>query len=292
MAEFPSRAALWREPLVHFLVLGFLIFALDRWAPWRGSGEGRIEISAARQASLAQNFQRTWQRPPTATELGGLVEEAIRDEVLTREAVRLGLDRDDTVIRRRLRQKLELIQEDAGARVEASDEALRTWRAAHPEAFRGEPRFAFAQVFFDPAKRGTQIDAQAARVRTQLNAAPAQAAAAAARMGDALFVLQAEYPLTGARAIAATFGDGFAAALAQLPPAAAGEPWQGPVKSGYGLHLVRILSQEAGADLPFETVRPFVEREWRNAERERLREAQYQALRAQYAIRVTPMAGP
>ncbi len=117
---------LLREPLLHFLLLGALLFALDAWlrpAPIADSG-GEIVVSEGRIRNLAQGFRRTWQRPPTRAELDGLIQDYIREEVLYREAVALGLDQDDTVIRRRLRQKMEFVSDDAAALETPSDQDL------------------------------------------------------------------------------------------------------------------------------------------------------------------------
>ena len=110
-------------------------------------------VSEARIRNLAQNFSRTWQRPPTREELDGLVEAHLREEVLYREAVALGLDRDDTIIRRRLQQKMEFVSEEAAALAKPTDEDLAKYLAANTEAFRVEPRVTFAQVYLDSRQR-------------------------------------------------------------------------------------------------------------------------------------------
>lgn len=144
------------EPLVHFLLLGLALFLLDAWlrpasAP---SPSSVIVVDEARIRNLAQNFQRTWQRPPTKTEIEGLVETHVREEVMVREALALGLDRDDAIIRRRLQQKLEFVSEGAAARAEPTDEALLAYMTAHPDAFAVDARYTFRQVFLDPGGAG------------------------------------------------------------------------------------------------------------------------------------------
>lgn len=276
---------LLREPLLHFLALGLLIFAVDAWWSGRG-GEQAIVISRAQVGALQQNFLRTWQRPPTAAETQHLIEEAIRDEVLQREAVRLGLDRDDTVIRRRLRQKLEIITEEGAAAVAPSEAELEAFRQQHAAQFQGEARIAFEQVYFDPAKRGAKLagDLEAALKRLS-SAASRPAAAEFSRLGDALFVLQPSYPLATERALAASFGEDFVRSLRAVEPTRHGQ-WLGPLESSYGQHLVRIVGFEAGVTPALEQIRPLVEREWSNAQRIAAREAHYRELRARYAIRV------
>ncbi len=284
---------LLREPLVHFLLLGLALFALNAYWAANAGGEQRIVVSQARVTTLTQNFARTWQRQPSASELDGLIEEYIRDEILTNEALRLGLDRDDTVIRRRLRQKLEIITEESAASANPTDSELDSYRQVHADTFRGEARFAFEQVFFDPTRRGEQLSSDIERARSALNNSIRRATAADfSTYGDALFVLQPRYALTGERAIASSFGNAFVTALSTLKADVSGQ-WQGPIESGYGLHLVRITGREAGANLPLADVRPLVEREWRNAQRNRARDAHYQSLRATYRIDIAkPKATP
>lgn len=277
----PSVESWWREPLLHFLLLGSLLFVVnafwDQWFP----AQGNIVVNEGRVRMLAENFRRTWQRPPTASELDGLIEEQIRDEVLTREAQRLGLDRDDTVIRRRLRQKIEIITEEAAASVQPTDAQLQNYLNLHPENFRGESRTAFTQIFLDPSKRGDRLYADAKVLLDRLRADERRPTSTNwQKLGDQLFMLKQEYPLSGEREIATIFGADFASSLLDLKT---GE-WSGPVRSGYGLHLVRVSASEAAGPVALADIRPVVEREWRNAQRKAGAEAQYQQLRAGYKI--------
>ncbi len=275
-------AAWYAEPLLHFLLLGLALFALNAWWEQRTAGQGNIVISEAQVHVLAQNFRRTWQRPPTPAELEGLIEEHIRDEVLTREAQRLGLDRDDAVIRRRLRQKIEIITEEAAGALSPTDAQLEEYFRSNASVFRSESRVAFAQVYFDPAKRGQRIDADVNSLLESLRhqsrkPQPAQLQ----KMGDRLFSLKPRYELTSERDISSAFGSDFAKSLLTQT---VGE-WSGPVLSGYGLHLVYI-EDVVGANPPaFSEVRPLVEREWRNVQRKQVAEAQYRQLLAGYKIR-------
>ena len=274
----PSVTAWRHEPLVHFLVLGALLFVVNSfWDQWFPS-QGNIVVSEGRVRMLAENFRRTWQRPPTPPELDGLIEEHIRDEILTHEAQRLGLDRDDTVIRRRLRQKLEIITEEAAASAQATDAQLQDYLTKHVDDFRGESRVAFSQIFLDPTKRGARIDADLKSLLEQVQ----QRATSTnwQKLGDQLFVLKPEYALSGEREIATIFGADFSSSLLELKQ---GE-WSGPVRSGYGVHLVKVNQIEAARPVTLADVRPLVEREWRNAQRKAGAEAQYQQLRAGYQI--------
>lgn len=272
--------SLLREPLVHFLLLGALLFALDAWLRPAAAPAANTEIvvGEARIRSIAQNFQRTWQRPPTRTELDGLVEAYVREEVLYREALALGLDRDDAIIRRRLMQKMEFIAEEAVASAEPTDEELAVYMKAHPAMFTREPRATFRQVFLDPRKRAASLDADAKRLLADLESERASPAKA----GDSLMLLEAQYVDASATDVARLFGNEFAQALVKQPVGR----WSGPVPSGFGLHLVKLDALVPGGTPPLAEVRPLVEREWRNAKRQELATAFYERLRAKYTINV------
>jgi hypothetical protein len=135
-----------REPLAHFLAIGALLFLAFHWRGAGGPGSDRIVITPGQIDAIAAGFTRTWQRPPTEQELKAQLDEYVREEIATREAMALGLDRDDTVIRRRLRQKLEFLAEDTLEAAPATDAELQAWLDAHSEMFRIEPIIAFRQV--------------------------------------------------------------------------------------------------------------------------------------------------
>ena len=281
MSQPASANSWWREPLLHFLLLGVLLFAInglwDKWFP----AQGNILLNEGRVRMLAENFRRTWQRAPTATELDGLIEDQIRDEVLTREAQRLGLDKDDTVIRRRLRQKIEIITEEAAASVAPTDAQLQSYLSQHAKDFRSEARLAFSQIFLDPTKRAGRIDSDMKTLLKQLSNTERRFTSTNwQKYGDQLFVLKPDYALSGEREIATIFGAEFTSALLDLKP----DVWSGPIASGYGLHAVRLNQIEAPRPAALADVRPIVEREWRNAQRKATAEAQYQQLRSGYQI--------
>jgi PPIC-type PPIASE domain len=280
--------SLAREPLVHFLLLGALLFALDAWlrpAPTAGSPGGEIVISEARVRSMAQNFARTWQRTPTREEIDGLVESFVREEVMVREALALGLDRDDPIIRRRLQQKVEFVSEQGAALARPTDDELRAYLKAHPEAFVIEPRVTFEQITLDPTRRADAA-ADARRLLEQLNRAGGKADATA--LGDRLLLLEPRYEAAPQAEVARLFGAEFAAALPRQPVGR----WVGPIASGYGLHLVRIEGIEPGGTPALDEVRPQVEREWTNNRRQELSKALYDKLRAKYTVTVRMPEAP
>jgi len=273
--------SLAREPLVHFLLLGAALFLLDAWARPAAAPAGATEIvvSEARVRNLAQTFGRTWQRPPTQEELDGLVESYVREEVFYREALALGLDRDDAIVRRRLQQKMEFVSEEAAALAKPTDEDLAKYLAANADAFRVEPRATFVQVYLDPQKRGAALDADAKRLLGTLNAA---GAVDPARSGDALMLLEPRYENASQSELARLFGAEFAALLMKQPTGT----WSGPIRSGYGAHLVKVESSTRGGAPALADVRPLVEREWANAKRQEFARAFYEKLRSKYRISV------
>lgn len=287
---------LLREPLVHFLLLGAALFLLDAWlrpaSTRAAAASAEIVVSEARIANLAQNFRRTWQRPPTKQELDGLIEAFVREEVMVREALALGLDRDDAIIRRRLQQKMEFVSEEAAASVEPSDAELARYLDEHADAFRTEPRVTFTQVYLDPRSRGASLPADARRLLEALNGGrPIEPA----RVGDRLLLLESHYENATGADVARLFGADFAEALIRQPLGR----WVGPIDSGYGAHLVRLEALSPAGAPTLDEVRPLVKREWANARRQELAKAFYERLRAKYVVKVqvpesgkqTPQAG-
>jgi parvulin-like peptidyl-prolyl isomerase len=271
-----------REPLVHFLILGAALFLLDAWLrpPADAAAGGEIVVSEARIRNLAQTFRRTWQRPPTPPELKGLIRDFVREEILYREALALGLDRDDTIIRRRLRQKMEFVSEEAAALAKPTDKELADYLAAHADQFRLQARATFTQVYLDPRRRAKTLEADAKRLLDALNAAGSPAAPA--KVSDSLLLLEPRYENAPESEVARLFGEDFATVLFKQPVAR----WVGPIASGYGVHLVRLESMTPGGVAALDDVRPLLEREWANAKRKELSEAFYERLRAKYKVTV------
>ncbi len=170
MSESPrSPGRWWREPLVHFLVIGAVLFvAFDRWGG--GAGTARIVITPGQIDALTSGFTRTWQRAPTEQELKGLLDDHVREEIATRESMAMGLDKDDTVIRRRLRQKFEFVAEDAIDATPPTRADLEAWLRAHPETFRRDPEVSFRQVYLSPERRGASMPRDVASLLEQLTA--------------------------------------------------------------------------------------------------------------------------
>jgi hypothetical protein len=276
---------LLREPLLQFLLLGSLFFLYFEWRGGSGGpGASRIVITQGLIDQLAAGFTRTWQRPPTDAELKGMIDDYVKEEIATREAVGIGLDRGDTIIRRRLRQKLEFLVEDVAGSSPPTDAELQAWLDRHPESFRAEPQVALRQVYVSPDRRGTSARADAEKVLARLRAAGPDIPTDG--MSDPS-MLPTELPLGPFREVSRLFGEDFAQDLVSIEP----RQWTGPVESPYGLHLV--LVRERIADLPQElsTIRPLVARELLAERRKAELQALYERLLEQYAITIeTPQA--
>jgi parvulin-like peptidyl-prolyl isomerase len=275
----PHGSSFWREPLLHFLLIGAALFALYGVLNRGESDTPReIVVSEARVAALAENFAKTWMRPPTAEELAGLVEDYVREEIYYREALAIGLDQDDTVIRRRLRQKMEFISEEL-ATTEPTDAELQAYLDANAEKFLEPSATTFEQVYFSTERRGDDARPAAERLLAALQAGRAGPDPAAA--GDSTLL---PLSMEGAtpRQIAGTFGEEF---VAQLDEAPAGQ-WSGPLHSSYGVHLVRVVERADGALPTLDRIRPVVLREWQVEQTRRVSDEFYEALRDRYDVRV------
>jgi hypothetical protein len=271
---------LLREPLTHFLLLGAAIFFAFHWISGHQVAEsGHIVITQSRIENLAATFARTWQRPPTATELDGLIRDYVREEVATREALALGLDRDDTIIRRRLRQKLEFVSEDVAAQAQPTDDELRAYWQAREHAFRAESRFTFRQIYFNPKRHGDNLARDIAQLLAELQKAGAKANTSA--LGDPV-IIEHQFDAAPVSEIVQLFGEKFAQRLGELPTG----QWQGPVESGYGVHLVFVSERTEGRMPTLQEVRDTVRREWANARRLEANEQFYQALVRRYTVTI------
>ena len=271
------KFALLREPLFQFLVLGTALFGLFHLIDKKkAEAPERIVISSARIANLADGFARTWQRPPSGEELQGLVDDYIRDEVFYREGRAAGLDRDDVIIRRRVRQKMEFFAEDASI-PEPTDDQLAAYLQSNPERFKTEGRLTFRQVFLSATRRTETIDRDSKQVATAL--ASADAAVDTTTLGDP-FLLGEEFKALSQHEMAGVFGDGFAKRLSAMEPGR----WQGPVSSSFGQHFVYISERISGSLPPLDAVREAVRREWSNARRLEAEQKLYASLRQRYEI--------
>ncbi len=275
---------LLHEPLVQFLALGAALFLLFQWSG-TGPGSNRIVLTPGLIEHLTAGFMRTWQRPPTEAEIKGLIDDHVREEIAVREATAMGLDRDDTIIRRRLRQKLEFLVEDAVETVQPTDVELESWLENHADAFRIEPQIEFRQVYLSRERRGGATEADAERLLARVTAAGPDAATD--QLGDPT-MLPPEFPLAPVSDVSRVFGPDFAERLLAIEPG----QWTGPIESGFGIHLVLVRRHSEGSLPDLSRVRPAVEREFLAERRKQELNAMYERLLEKYVVVVErPKAG-
>ena len=266
---------LLREPLLHFAVIGGLIFVLY----WSLAGPGPaptnvITVGPERIAQLNQGYQAVWRRAPTEDETRSMIGDHAREEVYYREALALGLDRDDTVIRRRLRQKMEFLTDTGADVLEPEAGELEAYFSANQKSYSASPRIAFEQVFL-----GQNPDT--ATIAQTLNTLRSTPSANPSTMGVRSF-LPVRLDLSPPNAVDGVFGENF---FNRLSPVAVGE-WNGPVVSGYGVHLVRVLESSPASTPPLEEQRDAVLRDWRAAKALELRELAYAKLLERYTVEI------
>lgn len=271
-----------REPLIHFLLLGALIFAAYEQLAGGRTAPDEIFISRGQQENLLNTFGRTWQRPPTPAEFQGLLQDLIRQEIAYRESQSMGLDRDDIVIRRRLRQKLEMLAEDVASLAAPSEQDLQAYLEAHPDQFALETRLTLRQIYFSRDRRGPAAEPDAIQLLQRIaNDGPD---GGFEQFGDPL-PLPAEIRDARESEVGRLFGSSFTDGLQGIEPGR----WSGPVESGYGLHLVFIEMREAGRVPELAEVRDAVQREWLSQRRQEAVDGLYQRLAENYTIEIEPL---
>lgn len=237
-------------------------------------------MSAAKIEQMAAVFARTWQRQPTKDELKGLIDDYVAEEVLVREALALGLDQDDPVIRRRLRQKMEFMTDAEVDALTPTDDELRAYLDANATSYEVDPRIGFEQVFLSPDRRGDALKADAAALLARLQSQPETDTA---NLGEPTLLPMSEPPTQLTR-IGGDFGPDFASALADIPIGV----WSGPITSTYGFHLVRVTERLPGRIPSLAEVHDAVLRDWQNAERIRRERAQLDKLLSRYSVTIDP----
>ena len=272
---------LLREPLFHFLILGAGLFVI--YFAVNGSISNpadRIVVDKAQILRLAEQFQRTWMRPPTQQELQALAEDYVKEEILYREARALGLDEDDLVIRRRLRQKMEFLNADLTEPQAPTEAQLLAYFDANQDRFRRPDRFSIQQIYLNPHKHKANLKRTTAELLERLNTDSAFAADYQA-IGD-VTLLPAKLDGVTRREVSSAFGPGFAKDLENMPVGR----WSGPYESSYGLHLVRTTKRKSGGLPAMAEIRSVLEREWRTERSKAANERFYQTLRARYDVEI------
>jgi hypothetical protein len=278
---------LLKEPLLHFVAIGGLLFAahgaLDPSGDGAAAAPPAIHLTAADAEWLKQMWTRQWRRPPTDEELRGLVADHLKEEVLSREARALELDIGDTVVRRRLAQKMTFLLDDTIRTAEPPEAELRALYETRPDLVHTPARVSFSQVFFH-REQGDDL----ARISL---AALSNAAALPVAHGDRL-LLGDTFADQDEQALANLFGAAFAQAVMALPVGS----WSGPIASAYGAHLVKVTEAPPSRALPFAEVRERLAEEWRRNRQERANAQLYEGLLRKYRLvadpAVRPLLGP
>lgn len=269
-----------REPLVQFFIIGVAVFAFYSLTeqPISNSTSDVIDVGPGRIAHLKQVFTRSRQRPPTQAELEGLVNSFIKEEVNYREGLKLGLDQDDTIIRRRMQQKMEFLMEPNASELETSDEELEEYLAKNSEKFRIPASYKFQQIFLDPKKRSEPI-VDANNILLRLNSEDSNVDFD--QVGDPT-LLPPRLGLTRVDRIAANFGGEFTDTLGDVELGV----WSGPIKSTYGLHLVLVDERVEARNPALDDVRKAVVRDWQTIKRREIADARYQLLLDNYDVQI------
>ena len=271
----PLLLRLLREPLFHFLAIGALMFAV--FTAMNDANEPPLHvivITPERIGQIAAGFESVWRRKATEDELDALIEEDVREEVYYREAMALGLDRNDTIVRRRLRLKMEFLMDSTANAVDPVAGELEAYFAANEELYRLEPRLAFEQIYFGESPSPETI----ARALSMLQSDPA---ANPLTLGEHT-LLPGELGLSSADVVFGVFGKGFFEQLAELPP----EEWSGPVVSTYGVHLARIVDSLPARTPRLQEVRKNVLRDWKMAKANEIRDRDYARRRARFVVEI------
>jgi peptidyl-prolyl cis-trans isomerase C len=279
---FLSAARCWlREPLLHFLLLGGALFVVYGYFE-RGFGAAepskQIRLTVDDALAMGTYFQSQWRRPPTPEEFGRLVENKVQEEVLYREAVAMGLDKDDTIVKRRMAQKMQFLAEDVAAAHEPDKAELEAWYAKNAAKFALPGRINFRQIYFSPDRRGGSARDAAAKALGKL-AGQRVDSRLAASLGDA-FMLQDYYGDRSPDQLAKEFGPVFAQAVFRTNAGA----WQGPIESGFGWHLVFVDSIISGRAPALEEILPDVKTAWLGEQKAIAWRKAYEAMRAKYTV--------
>jgi peptidyl-prolyl cis-trans isomerase C len=250
---------LLREPLVHFLLLGTILFGVYAYKEPGPSGaeqSKQIRLTIDDLSQLVLLFQSQWRRDPTPEELQRLVEDKVHEEVLYREALALGIDKDDTIVKRRMAQKMQFLAEDVAAAHEPSTADLKAWFEKNTSKFALPSRYSFRHLYFSPDKRGKNTQDDAAKALTKIAGQPEDSKLAVSFADP--FMFQEYYGDRTPEALAKEFGPQFTVALEKVKPGS----WQGPIESGYGWHLVFIDTVVPGRIPALEEIESDVKTYW------------------------------
>jgi parvulin-like peptidyl-prolyl isomerase len=273
---------LLREPLLHFLLIGALLFGLYGLAPpghlTAAAPSKEIRLSQGEINQLTQLFQSQWRRAPTPQELQRLVEAKVEQEILYREALAMGLDKNDEIVMRRMAQKMQFLAEDVAAAREPTTAELKGWFETNSARFAQPPRLSLRHLYFSPDRRGARARVDAQQALAQLAGQPLDTKGASA-LADP-FMFQDYYRDRSPEFLGKEFGASFALAVAKLPPGS----WQGPIESGYGWHLVFVDTVVPGRVPAFEEIEADVRAAWLREQKALAWAKSYKTMRASYTV--------
>lgn len=271
-------AKVLREPLLHFMVLGALIYLGAVVLNDQEVQEQQIVVSSGKIKQLTTLYTKTWQRPPSDQELANVVQEYVLEQAAYYQGVQLGLDKNDIVITRRVRQKLDFIAEEHIARPTMTDEILTAYLHNNGDKFRLESSLSFKQVYLNPQRHGDSLANEVQQLLTQLTKAPTQNIN---QIGDR-YLFKSSYPLQQHSRLQAIFGKNFIETLEQLTPGS----WHGPVYSSFGSHLVYIEQKQPGKLPVLAQIKTKVIKEWQNSQRQQSVKQYYRELLSRYPVTI------
>ncbi len=267
---------LLNEPLTHFFVLGLLLFALYAMVnDDSGRSAEEVVIDQGRMSGLIATFEKTWRRPPSEDEKQSLIDAWVREEILYREGVAIGFDIDDQVIRRRVAQKMTFVA-DGLVPATPTDSELEEWLQANIDDYQIPANFSFKQVFIDPQRHKGDLDDVLGAIQAALNGGDAENV-----QGDSTLLLN-NMTSASSHEIARVFGTDFVDKLGTMTVGL----WEGPIRSGYGLHFVKIDEHTPVRRPTLKQVRSAVERDVLSDRSQQISEAFYMSLRERYTVRI------
>jgi peptidyl-prolyl cis-trans isomerase C len=278
-----------REPLVHFLLIGFLVFVVYGVLNHGKNANinHQIVLTLDDLKQLDASFVSQWSRQPTSQEFNGLLESFVRQEILYREGLAMGLDKDDTIVKRRMAQKMEFLSEDVAAAHEPTTLELKDWYAKNSRQFALPGRATFRHLFFGFDRRGQQAQTDAESAFARISGLPEDSPVAKSQADP--FMFQNYYADRAPEQLANEFGPDFAAAIFRLKSGS----WQGPIESAYGWHLIWIESTMSGRIPNFEEIEPDVKTAWLADQKAEQWRKTYAKLRAQYdVVAIQPSSEP
>ncbi len=267
-----------QDPLLHFLLFGAVIYVASTFFIDASDNKQLITVSTGQVQHLKTLFKKTWQRPPSSEEVEGIVNDYVLEQAAYLEGVRLGLDRDDIVIKRRLRQKIDFIAEESVSRPQATDEQLNDYLMTHSDQFRLPPTLTLRQVYLDQKTYGESLNQKAGELLAVLKGSPEQDIT---QLGNRT-LFEPRYQSKSSFEITRLLGTEFSRSVIKLEP----ESWYGPIRSSYGLHLVYIESKQMGRLPELSEIRSEVIREWGHDQRGNAIKTYYSQLLSRFQISI------